>query len=102
MRRICLLLFVALYAPAAGAAVVGTVRGVIHDPQHRPVQNAMVMIKAKASEWSASVNSDANGEFAFAAVPLGEYMVTVAGVGFEQSQQNIAVISSSSPCSTLR
>ena len=97
MRRICLLLFVALYAPAAGAAVVGTVRGVIHDPQHRPVQNAMVMIKAKASEWSASVNSDANGEFAFAAVPLGEYMVTVAGVGFEQSQQNIAVISSSQP-----
>ena len=97
MRRTCLLLLIALIVPAADAAVVGSVRGVIHDPQHRPVQNAMVMIKAKASEWSATANSDANGEFAFAAVPLGEYTVTVAGVGFEQSQQEIAVISSSQP-----
>ena len=62
---------------ASLASVVGSVRGVIHDPQHRPVQNAMVMIKAKSSDWSATVNSDANGNLAFNAVPLGEYVVTV-------------------------
>ena len=67
----------------AFAATVGSVRGVIHDPQHRPVQDAMVMIKAKTSDWSSTTNSDANGNFAFNAVPLGEYTVTVAGVGFE-------------------
>jgi hypothetical protein len=81
----------------AFAAVVGSVRGVIHDPQHHPVQNAMVMIKAKSSDWSASANSDANGNFAFNAVPLGEYVVTVAGLGFEQAQQDIAVLSGSQP-----
>ncbi len=97
MRRICLPLSAILCVTLAYAAVVSTVRGVIHDPQHRPVQNAMVMIKAKASDWSSTVNSDANGEFALTAVPLGEYIVTVAGVGFEQSQQDVAVISGSQP-----
>jgi TonB dependent receptor/Carboxypeptidase regulatory-like domain/TonB-dependent Receptor Plug Domain len=81
----------------AYAAVVGSVRGVIHDPQHRPVENAMVMIKAKTSDWASTVNSNANGEFAFPAVPLGEYKVTVAGVGFDQSQQDVTVISGSQP-----
>ena len=79
------------------AAVVGSVRGVIHDPQHRPVQGAMVMIKAKASDWSATANSDAAGDFAFPAVPLGEYSVTVAAPGFEQGQQDVVVVSGSQP-----
>jgi hypothetical protein len=94
---------IALYATClilsltAFAVVAGSVRGIIHDPQHHPVQNAMVMIKAKSSDWSASANSDANGNFAFNAVPLGEYVVTVAGVGFEQARQDIAVLSGSEP-----
>src|SRR5580765_5230297 len=81
----------------ASAAVVGSVHGIIHDPQHRPVQDAMVMIKAKNSDWAATVNSDASGDFVFNAVPLGEYVVTVAGVGFEQSQQVVMVVSGSNP-----
>ena len=81
----------------AFAAVVGSVRGVIHDPQHRPVSDAMVMIKAKNSEWNATVNSDANGNFTFNAVPLGEYVVTVAAVGFEQTEQDVMVVSGSQP-----
>src|SRR5262252_912821 len=81
----------------ASASVVTSVRGVIHDPQHRPVQDAMVMIKAKHSDWVATVSSDAGGNFAFNAVPLGEYIVTVAGVGFEQSEQELTVISGSQP-----
>ena len=76
---------------------VRSVRGIIHDPQHRPVQNAMVMIKAKTSDWAATANSNANGEFAFAPVPLGEYVVTVAGPGFDQSHQDVTVISGSYP-----
>jgi hypothetical protein len=94
---------IALYATclilplAAFAVVVGSVHGVIHDPQHHPVPNAMVMIKAKSSDWSASTNSDANGNFAFNAVPLGEYIVTVAGLGFEQAQQDMVVLSGSQP-----
>jgi hypothetical protein len=81
----------------AFAAVVGSVRGVIHDPQHRPVPNAMVMIKAKTSDWAASSTSDANGEFVFTTVPPGEYVVTVAAVGFEQVEQKVMVVSGSQP-----
>src|SRR6266567_873899 len=81
----------------ASASVVGSVRGIIHDPQHRPVQNAMVMIKAISSDWSASTNSDANGNFSFNAVPLGEFAVTVAGLGFEQAKQKVIVMSSTHP-----
>ena len=92
LLAICLTLTLAAYA-----AVVGSVRGVIHDPQHRPVQNAMVMLKAKASDWSTTANSDANGNFAFNAVPLGEYVVTVAGLGFEQVRQDVAVLSGTQP-----
>jgi len=97
MRLFRIPLFAAAFTLAAFAAVVGSVRGVIHDPQHRPVQNAMVMIKAKSSDWSTTANSDANGNFTFNAVPLGEYIVTVAGVGFEQMQQEVAVMSSTQP-----
>ena len=82
---------------AAFASVVGSVRGIIHDPQHRPVQNAMVMLKAKSSDWSTTANSDPNGNFAFNAVPTGEYIVTVVGVGFEQAQQEVAVLSGTQP-----
>ncbi|HET9307929.1 MAG TPA: TonB-dependent receptor [Candidatus Sulfotelmatobacter sp.] len=95
--RIQLLTTLLTLAVAASAAVVGSVRGIIHDPQHRPVANAMVMIKARASDWSATVNSDANGNFVFTAVPLGEYVVTVAAVGFDQAQQNVRVTSGSEP-----
>ncbi len=84
-------------ALAVFASIVGSVRGIIHDPQHRPVQDAMVMLKAKSSDWSTTANSDANGNFTFNAVPLGEYVVTVAGVGFEQAQQDVAVMSSAQP-----
>lgn len=57
----------------------------------------MVMLKAKSSDWSATTNSDADGEFTFNAVPLGEYSVTVAGIGFAQVQQDVMVLSSSQP-----
>jgi hypothetical protein len=97
MRFVAILLFIMFLCLAAYGAVVSSVRGVIHDPQHRPVSDAMVMIKAKNSDWASTVNSDAGGNFTFNAVPLGEYVVTVAGVGFEQIQQDVMVISGSQP-----
>ena len=98
MRLIGIVLFIVMsMVVAANAAVVGAVRGVIHDPQHRPVANAMVMIKAKNSDWAATMNSDSEGAFAFSAVPLGEFVVSVSGLGFEQTQQEVAVTSGSQP-----
>src|ERR1700732_3988791 len=82
---------------AAFAGIFGSVRGVIHDPQHRPVPDAMVMLKAKSSDWMTTANSDANGNFSFNAVPLGEYSVTIAGLGFQQSEQSVVVTAGTQP-----
>lgn len=99
MRSLRFVLLTILFAatPAAIASVFGAMRGVIHDPQHRPVQGAMVMVKAKTSEWSATTNSDSAGNFDFNAVPLGEYTVSVAAPGFQQAAQSVVVISGTVP-----
>jgi len=99
MTRFKLLAFAALFlmAPAAFASIYGAIRGVVHDPQHRPIPDAMVMLKAKSSDWSKSVTTGATGEFQFNAVPLGDYSVSVASQGFAQISQDVTVISGSVP-----
>ncbi len=96
---LCRALYIAVFcaATAAFADVYGALRGIVHDPQHRPVENAMVMLKSKSSEWAKSVTTNSTGEFQFNAVPLGEYSVSVAGVGFAQAAQNVTVISGTVP-----
>ena len=86
-----------LLAATLHATIFGSVRGIVHDPQHRPVQGAMVMLRAKSSDLSKSTNTDANGEFQFNAVPIGEYTVTVANPGFNQSAQPVIVDAGTQP-----
>ena len=79
------------------ANIYGGIRGVVHDPQHRPIEGTMVMLKAKSSDWGKSVTTDATGEFQFNAIPLGEYSVSVASQGFAQTAQDVTVISGTVP-----
>ncbi len=88
---------VLILAAVGHATIFGGAKGIVHDPQHRPIQGAVVTLKAKTSDWSKVANTDANGEFAFSAVPIGEYSVTVASPGFTQAQQNILVVAGSEP-----
>src|ERR1035438_2058128 len=99
MTRPKLLAFAALLlmTPAAFANVYGAIRGVVHDPQHRPIQDTMVMVKAKSSDWAKSVTTSSTGEFQLNAVPLGDYSVSVASQGFAQISQDVIVISGSVP-----
>ena len=90
-------LLLCILSPCAVASIFGSIRGIVHDPQHRPVADAMVMLHAEASDWSATTNTDATGQFSFAAVPLGEYTVTVASPGFVQTEQAVLVKSGSEP-----
>src|SRR5258705_1287980 len=63
MRRTCLcLLFVLALAGASLATVFGTVRGIVHDPQHRPVSGIQVVLKAKASEFNLEARTDRSEE----------------------------------------
>jgi outer membrane receptor protein involved in Fe transport len=98
MRRV--LLFVLFVLPLAGAClatVFGTVRGIVHDPQHRPVSGIEVVLKAKASEFTLNARTDDAGQFHFDAVPLGEYTVTVSDSNFVAHQQTLAVLSGTAP-----
>ncbi len=97
MRLFRIPLFVACLTLSAFATIFGSVRGVIHDPQHRPVQGAMVMLKAQNSDWMQSHDSNDRGEFDFSSVPLGTYTVTVWSRGFQQTQQVVVVQSDTSP-----
>jgi outer membrane cobalamin receptor len=92
--------FVLLFFPFTGAAlatVFGTVRGIVHDPQHRPVSGIQVVLKAKASEFTLTAITDDAGQFHFDAVPLGEYTVAVSDLNFTADQQSVAVLSGTAP-----
>jgi len=98
MRRTCLcVLFVLALAGASLATVFGTVRGIVHDPQHRPVSGIQVDLKAKASEFTLSNHTDDSGQFHFDAVPLGEYTVAISDPTFVADQQIVAVLSGTAP-----
>ena len=96
-RTVLILLAVLAVSSSVFATIFGSVRGVIHDSQHRPVQGAMVVLKAKTSDWSKTMTSDANGEFSFNAVPIGEYSATVESSGFAQLARNLVVVSGTEP-----
>ena len=98
MQRI--LLFVAslfLIAGAAFATVFGTVRGIVHDMQHRPMADVTVVLKAKNSDYAQTTQSDVNGDFHFDAVPLGEYTITVSQANFAAQEQSLTVLSGTAP-----
>lgn len=79
------------FLAAANATIFGTVRGLVHDPQHRPVSGAPITLRASGSAWSKTIASDQAGEFRFDAVPLGEYVVTVELAGFSPEQQSLVL-----------
>jgi len=97
MRRVLFLAVFLICAAGALATVFGTVRGIVHDPQHRPVPDIKIVLKALASDYSQTTQTDASGEFHFDAVPLGQYAVNVSDPTFVADEQSITVLSGTSP-----
>ena len=79
------------------ATIFGTVRGVVHDPQHLPVPGAEVTVRAKDADWMRTCLTNADGEFEVMAVPVGQYSVSVEHSGFHNAEQQISVQSGSAP-----
>lgn len=86
-----------LFSAALSASVLGTLRGIVHDPSHRPVADSEVVLKAVDSDFSRTTKTNADGDFEFDAVPLGEYTVSVSKAGFSAQQQKITVLSGAAP-----
>jgi hypothetical protein len=73
------------------ATIFGQLRGLIHDPQHRPIAGAHVALRAGHSDLTFSSTTNNDGSFEIASIPLGDYVVTIANPGFENLQQTITV-----------
>src|SRR5580692_6379508 len=96
-RVISFLAVILLLDTAAFATIFGSVRGIVHDPQHRPIQGAHLTLKAQNSDWTQSRDSNDSGEFVFTSVPIGNYTVTVSSKGFMQADQGVIVQSDTNP-----
>ena len=85
------------YGAPVSATIFGSVRGVVHDQQHRPIGGASVVLKSKNSDWSEKVETNQDGEFNFAVVAIGDYALTVDKSGFASAQQDFTVLSDTNP-----
>src|SRR3989454_7547987 len=86
-----------LGTPLSQATIFGTVRGIVHDPQHRPIEGAQVALRARLSNWLQQAQTNSDGEFTIGAVPAGEYTVRIEHAGFRAVEQTITVASGSAP-----
>jgi hypothetical protein len=92
-RTLALLGGIFLLSASLSASIFSSITGLIHDPQHRPVQGAKVTIWASSSQWTQTTTSDASGEFRFDNVVLGIYTVQVETAGFASQTQQIELSS---------
>jgi outer membrane receptor protein involved in Fe transport len=98
LKRIWIFLLVAvLSAIGAFANVFGTVRGIVHDQQHRPISTVQVVLKAVDSEHTLTTETNADGEFIFDSVPVGKYTVAVSKSGLSSQEMRITVLSGTAP-----
>lgn len=64
------------------ASIFGVVKGIVHDPQHRPIAGAHVVLKSATSDWKAETTTNDAGQFQFQTTPAGDYRVIVTAPGF--------------------
>ncbi len=81
----------------AHATVFATIHGVVHDPQHRPVAGARVLLKAVNSQFSLHTDTDSNGEFDLPEAPLGVFTLQVSASGFATMNETITLASGTNP-----
>jgi outer membrane receptor for ferrienterochelin and colicin len=79
------------------AADVSAVRGIVHDAQHQPIAQATVELRSATSDWVQVTRTDSRGTFAFATVPLGDYVLTASQPDFAPSAQPVTVTSGATP-----
>jgi outer membrane receptor protein involved in Fe transport len=82
---------------ASLAGIFGTVRGIVHDVQHRPISGAHLRLQAKQSDWKRAAFTDDNGEFQMDAVPAGNYTLQITHDGFRESVADLTVVADAAP-----
>jgi hypothetical protein len=91
-----LALFVSASIPAC-ATVFATVRGVVHDPQHRPIASAEITLKAADSAFTLNAKTTTEGDFELPQAPIGVYTLQITAPGFASVTQSLTVASGTNP-----
>ncbi|MGZ4867615.1 MAG: TonB-dependent receptor, partial [Candidatus Angelobacter sp.] len=93
-RSIAIITLLALFASLpAVASVFGTIKAIVHDPQHRPVQGAQVEAQSRTSAFTTAGTTNEEGMALLSNVPVGEYDVKIVSQGFSGALQSVAVTS---------
>lgn len=92
-----LLPWLLLCSVLASAAIFAHVRGIVHDPQHRPIAGANVTVQCASSGWKGSARTNAEGEFDFPLVPIGNCTVSASAKGFQSASQSLVLTSGEAP-----
>jgi hypothetical protein len=99
LARRALLVLSVLLLPAtfAWASIFGTVQGIVHDPQHRPIAGAHIELHALHSSLVLHATSDQDGAFSMPSVALGDYRIVITKDGFAASEESFTLASDTSP-----
>ncbi|MGH9606413.1 MAG: TonB-dependent receptor [Terracidiphilus sp.] len=102
MRRLSILsIFAALFLLGASiparATVFAIVRGIVHDPQHRPIAGAKVTLQAANSAFVLHAVSNSDGAFELDEAPLGVYSLSVTSEGFKTVTQTVTLAAGTNP-----
>ncbi|MGH7867038.1 MAG: carboxypeptidase regulatory-like domain-containing protein, partial [Candidatus Dormibacteraceae bacterium] len=85
----CFIILLLFGARAAAESL--TIRGIVHDPQHRPIPGASVTLSTAKSVVALKTQTNSQGEFELARVPIGNYSISVAASGFAALKQPLQV-----------
>lgn len=90
-----------LFLTAGNACVplsrAATVKGIVHDPQHRPIDGAQIRVRGQNASRIRATQSDSNGEFELHDLPEGTYSFTVTAAGFQTLRQPVVVAEGKKP-----
>ncbi len=92
-----LIMAIVLGAVDLSATIFASVRGVVHDQQHRPIKDATVLLKPRNAGYSQQTQTNSDGAFTFTVVPIGDYSLVAEKSGFAPGQQDFTVVSDTNP-----
>ena len=86
--RLSLAIFLSFFAARAAE-----LRGVVLDPQNRPVPNARITLVPRSGGLSAATSSGRDGAYRFDSIAAGAYLIQAAAPGFATSVSNEITLS---------
>jgi vitamin B12 transporter len=78
-------------AQSTGAQSTGAMTGRVTDAQDASIAKATVTLFARANSTRLNTQTDERGQFRFARLAAGEYLLTVEGAGFARTVRNLRI-----------